>query len=150
VTVTVHNTQRAAEQVSALRKRDRALYDQFLAELRSQGCGALGYRLAGDVVDHLCVKHLRGALRVVVGFVRPTEVVVVLVGPHQDDDPAIDVYAALYRLAGLSQPPADERTKPPCCGEEDGLPPADEKIVEDLVSRSQELAKADRRRARRR
>ena len=39
--------------------------NQFLDTLEAQGCKALGYRLTGDLpIDHLCVKHLIGNLRV--------------------------------------------------------------------------------------
>ncbi|MBP0932409.1 MULTISPECIES: hypothetical protein [Streptomyces] len=143
-------TPTAQRQIDALRKPDRASYDQFLSELRSQGCKALKYRLAGPVVEHLCVKHLRGLLRVVVGFTAKDKAVVLLVGPHKDDDPNIDVYAGLYRLAGLEAPPKENRSKPPCCGEETSLPPIDQDLVEDLVTRSLRLAKSGHRRARRR
>ena len=55
-----------------MRRRDREAYDQFLDTLEAQGCKALGYRLTGDLpIDHLCVKHLIGNLRVVVGFEAP-------------------------------------------------------------------------------
>jgi len=37
--------------------------------LAAEGCAALAYRLAGDPpLDHLCVKHLEGHLRVIVAF----------------------------------------------------------------------------------
>lgn len=143
-------TSTAQRQIGSLRKPDEASYDQFLAELKSQGCRALGYRLTGPVVEHLCVKHLRGALRVVVGFLSKEEAVVLLVGPHVDTDPQIDVYTALYQLAGLDIPPAGKRTKPSCCEEGSGLPPLEDGLVDSLMQRSQELAKGSTRRARRR
>jgi mRNA-degrading endonuclease RelE of RelBE toxin-antitoxin system len=105
VPVTVSVTPLAKKQVTALRRTDRAAYDQFLQELSSQGCKALGYRLTGDVVEHLCVKHLVRALRVVVAFTAEDEATVVIVGQHDDDDPRIDVYTLLYELAGLERPP---------------------------------------------
>jgi hypothetical protein len=37
----------------------------------------------------------------------------------------MDVYSQLYELAGLTEPPTAERTKPPCCGKEDGKPPVE-------------------------
>lgn len=134
-----------------LRRTHRAAYDQFLTELRSQGCKALGYRLTGDVVEHLCVRHLVRATRVVVAFTAEDEATIVLVGPHADDDPHNDVYTLLYELAGLERPPQGERTKPSCCSIEDGLPPlADQRLVDDLVSRARNLTRASGRRARRR
>lgn len=62
-------TPRAEQQIDALdRKRARA-FDDFLNDLAASGCQALGYRLTGPTpLDHLCVKHLRGSLRVVVAF----------------------------------------------------------------------------------
>jgi hypothetical protein len=46
----------------------------------------------------------------------------------------MDVYSQLYELAGLTEPPTAERTKPPCCGEEDGKPPVpDSELLADLV-----------------
>ncbi|MET8451638.1 hypothetical protein [Streptomyces sp. NPDC005209] len=149
--VTVHVTPLAKQQVADLRRAHRAAYDQFLSELRSQGCRALGYRLTGDVVEHLCVKHLVRALRVVVAFTAKDEATIVIVGPHDDDDPHNDVYTLLYELAGLERPPQGERTKPPCCGTEDGLPPlADQSLADDLVSRCRDLTRAGGRRAGRR
>jgi hypothetical protein len=44
------------------------------------------------------------------------------VGQLHKRDPFTDVYSQLYELAGLAEPPAAERTKPPCCGTEDGKP----------------------------
>lgn len=126
----------------------RAAYDQFLRELRSQGCKALGYRLTGDVVEHLCVKHLPRALRVVVAFTAEDEAIIVIVGPHDDDDPHNDVYTLLYELAGLERPPQGERSKPPCCSTEEGLPPlSDQSLADDLVSRARDLTRAGSRRA---
>lgn len=142
-------TSTAQRQIDSLRKLDQTSYDRFLADLKSQGCRALGYRLTGPVVEHLCVKHLRGALRVVVGFLSKEEAVILLVGPHADADPQIDVYTALYRLAGLDTPPADKRTKPSCCGEASGLPPLEDGLVDSLMQRAQELAKGRTRRRRR-
>lgn len=141
----------AKQQIAGLRRTDRSSYDQFLQELRSQGCKALGYRLTGDVVEHLCVKHLVRSLRVVVAFTAEDEATVVLVGPHQDDDPHIDVYTLLYALAGLERPPQGERKKPACCGAEDGLPPfADQDLADDLANQARALPRARGQRSRRR
>ncbi|MFB8137969.1 hypothetical protein [Streptomyces mirabilis] len=149
--VTVSVTPLAKQQVAGLRRIHRAAYDQFLRELSSQGCKALGYRLTGDVVEHLCVKHLVRALRVVVAFTAKDEATIVIVGPHDDDDPHNDVYTLLYELAGLERPPQGERSKPSCCSTEDGLPPlADQSLADDLVSRARDLTRAGSRRARRR
>ncbi|MEJ8662280.1 hypothetical protein [Streptomyces sp. MS1.AVA.4] len=147
MSVTVSVTPLAKQQVAGLRRADRASYDQFLQELRSQGCKALGYRLTGHIVEHLCVKHLARALRVVVSFTDEDEATVILVGPHDDDDPHMDVYTMLYTLAGLERPPQGERKKPPCCSAEDGLPPlADQDLVDHLVTESRNLTRPRRRR----
>jgi hypothetical protein len=58
---------RAEQQVTGLsRKRSRSL-ESFLNDLAAGG--ALAYRLSGDApVNHICVRHLSGSLRVVVAF----------------------------------------------------------------------------------
>jgi len=141
----------AEQQIDALRARDRRAYDEWLAMLRAHGCQALHYRLTGeDLVERLCVVHLVGPLRVVVAFQSPEIAVVVLVGPHKDDDPGIDVYTQLYGLADLDKPPTGKRTKPPCCGGQDGSPPlVDADAVDDLFRRARRLSGSDRRRAQR-
>jgi hypothetical protein len=68
------------------------------------------------------VKHLRGALRVVVAFESPQQACVLLVGPHDTADPGLDLYAELYELLGVGSPTGANRTKPPCC-DDDGHPP---------------------------
>jgi len=83
------------------------------------------YRLSGDdLLSKFCVAHLSGPLRVVVAFSAHNVATILLVGPHDEQDPFMDVYSQLYDLAGLAEPPAAERSKPPCCGEEDGKPPS--------------------------
>ena len=75
---------------------------------------------------------------------------ILLVGPHNDQDPFMDVYSQLYQLVDLTEPPAAERTKPPCCGARDGSPPIpDDELLADLVGRARQLSGADKRRARR-
>lgn len=145
--VTVSVTQLAKQQAQALRRAHRTAYEQFLHELQSQGCRALGYRLTGDIVERLCVRHLARNLRVVVAFTAPNEATVIIVGPHADNDPDTDVYTLLYSLAGLSHPPAGERTKPSCCGVDDGLPPiTDQELADTLVSQARALTRGRRRR----
>ena len=77
------------------------------------------------VLPSLPTKNAKGAgpLRVVVAFSAHNLATILLVGPHDDQDPFMDVYSRLYELAGLTDPPTAERTKPPCCGKEDGKPP---------------------------
>jgi hypothetical protein len=144
-------TERAAQQVDQLRNKERRSYDQFLLALRAQGCASLNYRLSGDdLLSRICVAHLAGALRVVAAFSAHDVAAILLVSPHDDQDPFVDVYSQLYELAGLAQPPAAERTKPPCCGEDDGRPPIpDDELLADLVSRARQLSGAAKRRARR-
>lgn len=103
--------------------------------LALHGCAALGYRLTGDdPLPNLCVKHLRGNDRVVVAFTGD-EAWVLLVGPHADGDAAADVYGMLYELAGVPRP-AQPRTKPPYCDDDDQQPPElDEAAISDLVQR---------------
>lgn len=45
-------------------------------------------------------------LHVVVGFQAANQAWILLVGPHDDRDPGIDVYTALYELAGAETAPA--------------------------------------------
>lgn len=141
-------TDQAAQQVAQLRKKQRRSYDQFLLALRAQGCASLNYRLSGDnLLSRICVAHLSGALRVVVAFPESNVATILLVGPHDDQDPFADVYSQLYELAGLAEPPAAERTKPPCCEVEDGTPPIpDIQLLADLVGRARQLSGAAKRR----
>jgi hypothetical protein len=87
-------TSRAEQQIAGLRRKQAKAVDQFLDDLASRGCGALAYRLSGPApVDHLCVKHLTGSLRVVVAFERPERAWLLLVGSHDDEDPVLNVYS---------------------------------------------------------
>jgi len=133
-------TERAAQQVGQLHKKERRSYDQFLLALRARGCASLSYRLSGDqLLSKICVAHLAGALRVVVAFSAHNVATILLVGPHDNQDPFMDVYSQLYALAGLSEPPAAERTKPPCCKAEDGNPPiSDGDLLADLADRARQ------------
>jgi hypothetical protein len=69
VPVEVVATRRAQQQVEALDRTNTRAFTAFLDDLSLNGCAALAYRLTGPVpLSRLCVKHLRGALRVVVAF----------------------------------------------------------------------------------
>ncbi|MGH3166337.1 MAG: hypothetical protein ACRDN0_10650, partial [Trebonia sp.] len=116
----------------------------------AHGCASLNYRLSGDdLLSKICVAHLSEPLRVAVAFSAHNVATILLVGPHDDQDPFMDVYSQLYELAGLVEPPAAERTKPPCCGEKDAEPPVpDSELLADLVGRSRQLSGAAKRRAR--
>jgi hypothetical protein len=137
VPLTILETSLAARQVAGLRGPARRAYEAFLDDLTDRGCAALGYRVTGpDPLSHLCVKHLRGRDRVVVAFETTERAWVLLVGPH-DPDPGLNVYDALYALAGTRPPQAEKRTKPPCCQEATGAPPvAGDEVIDDLVRRA--------------
>ncbi|WP_329788047.1 hypothetical protein V1227_25775 [Lentzea sp. DG1S-22] len=130
--VEVRATKLAKAQIDLLRSKDGSAFASWLEDLRRRGCAALDYRLTGDVVDRLCVRHIRGPLRAVVAFESSEEAVVLLVGPHDDQDPEIDVYTRLYESLGLSVP-AGRRTKPPCCSDLNE-PPAWGAEIDDLVA----------------
>lgn len=74
-------------------------------------------------MDHLCVKHLRDTLRVVVAFEGQQRAWILLVGRHDDQDPVLNIYAELYRLLGVEPPDSAGRDKPPCCDQSTDLPP---------------------------
>lgn len=121
--IEVISTRRAQQQVDHLDRTHARTFTAFVDDLARNGCAALGYRLTGPVpIGRMCVKHLRGALRVVVAFESPRRACVLLVGPHDGSDPNCDVYAELYELLGATPPEGAGRDKPPCCGE-DGEPP---------------------------
>jgi len=63
VAVEVRATPLANKIIEELPRRSRRAYDQFEADLAARGCAALAYRLSGDLLDHLCVVHLIGAMR---------------------------------------------------------------------------------------
>src|SRR5579864_7343273 len=146
--VEVLETPLASAQAAGLRGPAARAYHTFLDDLARNGCAALAYRVTGPTpLDRLCVKHLRGADRVVVAFEAERRAWVLLVGAHRDDDPGRGVYDALYELAGAQSPADTRRRKPPCCDDE-GVPPTlDEAAVGELVSRARELLGRDRRRA---
>lgn len=127
----VTSTRRAQQQADNLDRTHSLAYRAFVDDLAQHGCAALGYRLTGPVpISRMCVKHLRGAIRVVVAFESSRRACILLVGPHDDADPNRDVYAELYNLLGAAPAEASGRSKPPCCGE-DGEPPP--KLGDDLA-----------------
>ncbi|GLZ30540.1 hypothetical protein Lesp02_27290 [Lentzea sp. NBRC 105346] len=144
--IEVFETHTASTQAAGLRGRARVAYDRFLDELAHSGCAALGYRVTGpEPLPRLCVKHLRGADRVVVAFPSPRSVWVLLVGPH-DDDPGRNLYDVLYEMAGVRPKLSEKRMKPPCCSDDTRTPPlADDDLIDDLVQRARALARARRR-----
>ena len=112
---------------------------------RRRGCKALGYRLSGPApVDHMCVKHLRDSLRVVVAFEGQQRAWILLVGRHDDQDPVLNVYAELYRLLGAEPPDSAGRDKPPCCDESTDLPPVLGAAVTEFVERAAKVRRTRR------
>jgi hypothetical protein len=109
------------------------------------GCRALAYRLSGPApVDHLCVKHIGGPLRVVVAFETSHRAWILLVGPHDDRDPVLNVYAELYRLLGMEPPAEVGRDKPPCCDEAADLPPVLGDTLSEILDRAARLRRTRR------
>ena len=143
--VEVLATPRAEQQINALDRRHRRTFDQFLDNLAAEGCNALAYRLTGDApLDHLCVKHLDDNIRVVVAFATSEQAWVLLVGPHDDNDPVLNVYAELYRVLGVEPPVARGRTKPPCCDAADEVPPVLGAVVDDILQRAAQVRRTRR------
>ncbi|HEX9539788.1 MAG TPA: hypothetical protein VGA04_16650 [Streptosporangiaceae bacterium] len=117
-------TLRAEQQIGRLSRKQSRAFENFLNDLAAGGCRALAYRLSGQApIDHLCVKHLIGSLRVVVAFETPHRAWILLAGPHDNQDPILNVYAELYRLLDAEPQPDSGRDKPPCCDETEELPP---------------------------
>ncbi|MFH9348173.1 hypothetical protein [Kitasatospora sp. NPDC017646] len=142
---TVETTDIAAADALALRGREKKSFLDWTYDLEQRGCGALDYRLTGPApVDRMCVKHLFGNLRAIVAFDGDGTAWIVMVGPHDEQDPERNVYARLWKLIGLDAPPEGKRTKPRCCSAA-GLAPMDEGTVQDLVDRCRDLARRRRR-----
>jgi hypothetical protein len=141
----VLSTPRADQQIGSLTRKQARTFDAFLDDLAAGGCQALAYRLTGETpVDHVCVKHLRGSLRVVVAFETPGKVWVLLVGPHDDHDPVLNVYAEVYRQLGVEPQPDSGREKPPCCDQDAGEPPILGDALAAILDRATKLRKTRR------
>jgi hypothetical protein len=144
VSVLVVSTPRAAQQIDQLRARQREQLADFIDQVKATGCAALAYRLTGDLpLNRLCVKHLGGALRVVVAFESPAKVWILLVGPHDDRDPGIDVYTELYELIGFRPADAVKRSKPVCCADS-GEAPVMSDVAQELAERAVMLRRTRR------
>jgi hypothetical protein len=142
----VLSTPRADQQIQSLTRRSAKTFDDFLNDLAARGCQALAYRLTGETpIDRICVKHLRGSLRVVVAFETTRRAWILLVGPHDDHDPILNVYAELYRLLGAEPEPGSGRTKPPCCDQAEGEPPVIGQALATIVDRAASLRKSRQR-----
>ena len=107
------------------------------------GCAQAGYRLTGgDLLDHLCCRHLYGSDRAITAWPSPDEAVVIAVGPH--DQSADDIYQLV--LAALEiEMPEGERLKPPCCDDLES-PPADAEVADLIAAAIDALARRSRRR----
>jgi len=136
----VLTTPRADQQAARLGRRGSKKFNGFLDDLAAHGCKALAYRLSGPTpIDQICVKHLANSLRVVVAFESLGRAWILLVGPHDDHDPVLNVYAELYRLLGVEPPDAAGRSKPPCCDEVEELPPVLGAALTDIIDRATEI-----------
>jgi len=147
VAVEVRATPLANKIIEELPRRSRRAYDQFEADLAARGCAALTYRMSGDLLNHLCVVHLIGTVRVIVAFESAEVAYVILAGNHDDSRPPLDVYQQLYALAGHEPPDQAGRAKPPCCDTETGEPPADSGLLDELLSRMHRFRASDLRSA---
>jgi hypothetical protein len=137
VSIEVISTLRVQQQIAALDRTHSRAFVGFLDDLARTGCAALAYRLSGPVpLSRLCVKHLRGTLRVVVAFETPRRACILLVGPHDSKDPGRDVYGELYALLDAAPPDGTGRAKPPCCGQDGSPPPGLGDAIADLIIRS--------------
>lgn len=145
--VEVRATPRANKIIDNLPRAARIAYDRFEADLATRGCAALAYRLSGDLLDHLCVVHLAGTMRVIVAFESAEIAYVVLIGDHDRKQPPLDVYQQLYALSGHEPPDQAGRSKPPCCDSETGQPPVDATQLDALLARMRRYKASDLRTA---
>jgi hypothetical protein len=143
VAVEIRATRLANKIIEGPPRRSRRVYDQFEADLAARGCAALGYRLSGAMLSHLCVVHLTGAMRVIVAFQSAEVAYVVLIGSHDDSRPPLDVYRQLYALAGNEPPDQAGRDKPPCCDTQTGEPPVDAALLDNLLARMRRYRASD-------
>ncbi|SFT60041.1 hypothetical protein SAMN04487904_104181 [Actinopolyspora lacussalsi subsp. righensis] len=78
MTVDVEITSIAQQRRKVLRNKHAKHFEQWLEELKRDGCRALQYRLTGDLVERVCVRHLTGPLRVIVAFHNAEHATIVL------------------------------------------------------------------------
>ena len=142
--VEVKVTRIAETQVAGLRGPNLRAFERFRDELARQGCAALHYRVTGEHLDKLCVRHLRGAWRVVAFHPDEDTAWVVLVGEHSDDDPGRNVYDLLYDIVGHRPPSDQRRRKPPCCEDDGAAPDTKEQMAELLVARTRDVLRGRR------
>lgn len=142
MTFVIRATPIAANSVALLRGEARDAYDAKLLDLKAAGCQVCGYRLTGELFERICCVHLWGSHRLLACFPNANEIIVLIVGKHDDSDR--DVYRILLRL--LELPDLEEiRTKPPCCDAE-GKPPVADELVDRLESASRKVVRDLRRR----
>jgi hypothetical protein len=135
----VRITPAAQRQVAGLRGPTKKAFETFAGDVAHRGCAALGYRLSGsDVLEHICVRHLRGLWRAVVVFPEPAVAWIVLVAEHVTD-PGRNVYDLLYAVVGHVPQPESGRTKPPCCDIGGEPPLVGDPLVDELVVRTREV-----------
>jgi hypothetical protein len=94
-------------------------------------------------VEQICVLKLCDNPRMLLFFPAPKEVAILLVGPHERENPKIDTYRRLYELVGIAVPD-DEHRRPPCCEEDEA--PVDFARLGRITGRTKELFRAQRRR----
>lgn len=76
----------ADRQVRELRGKRRNAALRVLVELEAEGCTAAGYRLAGDLLDHICCRHLYSNDRMLIAWLADDHAVVLAVAPHDGTD----------------------------------------------------------------
>lgn len=94
----------AAEDLKQLRGPHADAAKQARKDLERSGCTAAHYRLSGTDVEHICVRRLRDNWLMILFFPGPREVAILLVGPHERENPEIDAYRRLYELLGVEVP----------------------------------------------
>jgi hypothetical protein len=140
-------TRTGAEDLKGLKGAQKKAAQEARAELERSGCAAAHYRLSGAAVERICVMKLRDNWRMLILFPASSEVAILLVGPHERENPDLDVYRRLYALLGVSVPD-DEHRKPACC-DDDGQAPVDPDLVDEITDRTRDLAREERRSRRR-
>ncbi len=119
----------AHESVKRLKGKVQADFSEAVIDFAHRGCAAAHYRLTGEVVEHVCCRHLYGSWRLLAAFPDDRTVVVLDVAQHTNKRDT-DVYLRLFDILNIEQP-ARPRTKPPCCTP-NAEPPIDADLLEGL------------------
>jgi hypothetical protein len=130
-------TRLGAADLAALRGAHAKAAKRAITELGRSGCAAAHYRLSGDGVERICVRRLRDNWRMVLSFPASDEVAIVLVGPHERENPDLDIYMRLYAALGIEVPDAEHR-RPACCC--DGAPPVHAESFEQILEATKRAA----------